>query len=175
MLERVGLRLVGEVGWGVKARVYVGAVASIADLGTDLTVCYIFWEEKRMDYFEMTLGTVLLSMSIQLLVVFMQNRKRGVRKVFLEAIPVLIGLKPAVDAFRVAGGVREEAGVFIDNMVEMTLNKSVELFAEAIPGVIIQLLAIATADGEVGEVSVAAWLSLSASLLSAGFIGSTIS
>jgi len=55
---------------------------------------------------------------------------------------------------------------------ELTFIKGVELFAEAIPAVIIQLMAIATTEG---KVSMSAWLSLVASAVSAGFIGATIS
>ena len=44
--------------------------------------------------------------------------------------------------------------------MEMTAMKVSEMFAEAIPGVIIQLIAIATSKGEVGT---SAWLSISVS------------
>jgi len=77
-----------------------------------------------------------------------------------------------VDAYRVAGGVKEEARGAVDTLYEMIFIKAVELFTEAIPGVIIQLLAILTADE---AVSMAAWLSLGASALSAEFISATIS
>jgi hypothetical protein len=46
------------------------------------------------------------------------------------------------------------------------------MFAEAIPGVIIQLMAIATNDG---DVAYAAWVSLSVSALTTGFASATIS
>jgi|SouAtlMetagenome_1021521.scaffolds.fasta_scaffold141240_1 hypothetical protein len=46
MLEEVGRKLVGEVGWGLKARVGVGALASISDLGTG----EIRQGSKRQDY-----------------------------------------------------------------------------------------------------------------------------
>jgi len=136
-MEQIGLRLVGEVGWGVKARVFTGAATSIADLGTDVFVCYMFWKDKRMDYFEMTLGTVLLSMILQLFIVGLQNSKRGVKRTMLEALPVLVGLKSAVDAFRVDRGVKEEVGGTTDALQEIVHTKCVELFAEAISGVII--------------------------------------
>ena len=48
-------------------------------------------------------------------------------------------------------------GTAIDPMFEMTWMKGIEMFAEAIPGVIIQLMAIATSDKDVGT---SAWLSL---------------
>jgi hypothetical protein len=50
--------------------------------------------------------------------------------------------------------------------------KVIEMFAEAIPGVIIQLMAIATSGNEVSR---AAWLSLSVSALTTGFASATIS
>jgi len=127
MLEHVGQRLVGEVGWGVKARVSIGAATSMVDLGTDLFVCYIFWKDKRMDYFEMTLVTILLSIVLQLIIIVGQNRKRGLKRMMLEALPVLVGLKPAVDAFRIACGVKEEVGGTTDALTEMTSIKCVEV------------------------------------------------
>jgi hypothetical protein len=57
-------------------------------------------------------------------------------------------------------------------MEEMTTMKLCEMFAEAIPGVIIQLMAIATSDG---EVATAAWISLGVSALTTGFASATIS
>jgi hypothetical protein len=93
-------------------------------------------------------------------------------RVLKECFPILIGFKPAVDAYRVAKGEKQEAGAAADPMTVMTSMKVVEMFAEAIPGVIIQLMAIATNDG---DVAVAAWISLSVSALSTGFASATIS
>ena len=50
--------------------------------------------------------------------------------------------------------------------------KVVEMFAEAIPGVIIQLMAIATSDKDVGT---SAWLSVAVSAITTGFASATIS
>jgi hypothetical protein len=57
-------------------------------------------------------------------------------------------------------------------MHEMTFMKGIEMFAEAIPGVIIQLMAIATSDKEVG---ISAWLSVAVSAITTGFASATIS
>jgi hypothetical protein len=54
----------------------------------------------------------------------------------------------------------------------MTMMKVAEMFAEAIPGVIIQLMAIATNDKDVG---VSAWLSVAVSAITTGFASATIS
>ena len=50
--------------------------------------------------------------------------------------------------------------------------KCIEIFAEAIPGVIIQLTAIATSKE---EITAGAWVSLLMSALSTGFLGASIS
>jgi hypothetical protein len=50
--------------------------------------------------------------------------------------------------------------------------KVIEMFAEAIPGVIIQLMAIATSEKKVAD---AAWVSLSVSAITTGFASATIS
>jgi hypothetical protein len=84
----------------------------------------------------------------------------------------LLGYKPAVDAYRVATGAKQEVEAVLNPMFEMTLMKVIEMFAEAIPGVIIQLMAIATSDKEVGT---SAWLSVAVSAITVGFASATIS
>jgi hypothetical protein len=84
----------------------------------------------------------------------------------------LIGFKPALDAYRVATGEKQKVGVEVKAMAEMTAMKCVEMFAEAIPGVIIQLMAIATSDK---DVETSAWLSVAVSAITTGFASATIS
>jgi hypothetical protein len=107
-----------------------------------------------------------------MLVVWGQNRKLGMTRVLREWIPILLGYKPAVDAYRVATGSKQEVGTALDPMLEMTFMKMAEMFAEAIPGVIIQLMAIATSDKDVGT---SAWLSVAVSAITTGFASATIS
>jgi hypothetical protein len=114
----------------------------------------------------------MVSMGIQMFVVWAQNKKLGMKRVLKEWFPILIGFKPAVDAYRVANGGKQEAGQVADALTEMTYMKGTEMFAEAIPGVIIQLMAIST---NVGGVAVASWVSLSVSALTTGFASATIS
>jgi hypothetical protein len=94
------------------------------------------------------------------------------KKVLREWFPILIGFKPAVDAYRIAKGGKQELGTAVDPMVENTYMKGAEMFAEAIPGVIIQLMAIATSDKEVSN---SAWLSVAVSAITTGFASATIS
>ena len=54
-----------------------------------------------------------------LLTVYSQNRKLGWKRIACEMIPVVIGLKPAVDAFRVASGAKIEENQTFDPLAEM--------------------------------------------------------
>jgi hypothetical protein len=94
------------------------------------------------------------------------------KRVMREWIPILLGYKPAVDAYRVATGAKQEVGASVDPMFEMTGMKVCEMFAEAIPGVIIQLMAIATNDK---DIRTTAWLSVAVSAITTGFASATIS
>jgi hypothetical protein len=157
---------------GLKARVTVGAATSMLDLVTDVYVTHKFWSEKKYGYFKASLASLAVSIGIQMLTVYAQNRKLGMKRVLREWFPILFGYKPAVDAYRVATGAKHEVGAAIDPMTEMTAMKCTEMFAEAIPGVIIQLMAIATSDNKVGT---SAWLSLAVSAITTGFASATIS
>jgi hypothetical protein len=94
------------------------------------------------------------------------------KRVLKEWVPIFLGFKPAVDAYRVATGAKQEVGTAMEPMLEMTCMKAAEMFAEAIPGVIIQLMAIATSDKDVGT---SAWLSVAVSAITTGFASATIS
>jgi hypothetical protein len=173
MLEAISYRLLEEVPWGLKARVTVGAITSMTDLVTDVYVTYMFWSDKKYGYFKASLTSLVVSIGFQALIVWAQNRKLGMMRVLREWIPILLGYKPAVDAYRVATGAKQEVGTALDPMFEMTMMKVIEMFAEAIPGVIIQLMAIATSDKD--DVGTSAWLSVAVSAITTGFASATIS
>jgi hypothetical protein len=172
MLETISYRLLEEVPWGLKARVTVGAITSMTDLLTDVYVTYMFWSDEKYGYFKASLASLVASIGFQIFCVWLQNKRLGMFRVLREWFPILIGFKPAVDAYRVAKGAKQEAGTPFDPMLEMSFMKGVEMFAEAIPGVIIQLMAIATSDKDVGN---SAWLSLAVSAITTGFASATIS
>jgi hypothetical protein len=144
----------------------------MADLLTDVYVTYMFWDDKKYGYFKASLASLAASIGIQMLLVWGQNRKFGMLRVLREWFPILTGFKPAVDAYRVAKGEKQEAGQLTDFYSELSVMKVTELFAEAIPGVIIQLMAIATSANKVSK---AALLSLSVSALTTGYTSATIS
>jgi hypothetical protein len=152
--------------------VTVGAVTSIADLLTDVYVTLTFWNDGKKGYFRASLVSLIASVVFQMFTVWAQNKKMGTKKVFKEFIPIWLGFKPAVDAYRVASGVKQEKGQSFNPMLEMTFMKGLEIFSEAIPGAIIQLLAIATSKGEIMN---GVWISLTVSALTTGFTSASIS
>ena len=62
---------------------------------------------------------VSISPLLQLFTVWDQNRERRWKKVALEMIPVVTGMKPAIDAFRVSSGAKIEEGQYFDPLMEM--------------------------------------------------------
>jgi hypothetical protein len=172
MLEEIVMKLFMKSKLGLKARVTVGAATSMLDLVTDVYVTSMFLKDENYGYFKASLASLAVSLGCQMLFVWVQNRKLGRMKVLREWVPILLGYKPAVDAYRVATGAKQEAGATTDPMFEMTGMKVIEMFAEAIPGVIIQLMAIATSDKDVGN---SAWLSVAVSAITTGFASATIS
>jgi hypothetical protein len=173
MLEAVVKELFLKTNLGLKARVMAGALLSMTDLVTDVYVTYKFLSDKKYGYFEASLASLVASIGLQMLIVWGGNRKLGMKRVVREWIPILLGYKPAVDAYRVATGAKQEVGAAMEPMVEMTTMKGTEMFAEAIPGVIIQLMAIATSDKD--DVGTSAWLSVAVSAITTGFASATIS
>jgi hypothetical protein len=146
----------------------------MADLLTDVYVTYTFWSDGKEGYFKACLASLLVSVGFQLFMVWTNNKKLGMKRVLREWFPILLGYKPALDAYRVAKGEKQEAGTSFTPILEMTYVKVTEMFAEAIPGVLIQLLAISTTPKGVA-IYRAAWLSISVSALTTGFASATIS
>jgi hypothetical protein len=172
LIETIAVNLFKNSKIGLKARVTFGAVTSMTDLLTDVYVTYMFRKDKKYGYFKASLASLVASIGLQMLCVLGNNKKLGMKRVLRECIPILLGYKPAVDAYRVATGAKQEVGTAMLPMYELTGMKCVEMFAEAIPGVIIQLMAIATSDK---EVKTSAWLSVAVSAITTGFTSATIS
>ena len=110
-MEAIGYQLVGEVPWGVKFRVTLGAASSTTDLLTDVFMVGMFWQDPdKQGYFLASLVSLFVSILSQVFLVYLQDRSNGVKKVVEEVIPILLGFKPALDAYRVATGKKKEIG-----------------------------------------------------------------
>ena len=121
MLETISYRLLEEVPWGLKARVTVGAITSMADLLTDVYVTYMFWSDEKYGYFKASLASLIGVHWDSNVYCLGTKQKLGMKRVAEEWFPILIGFKPAVDAYRVAKGAKQEIGAAGDPMLEMTM------------------------------------------------------
>jgi hypothetical protein len=157
--------------WGMMFRLVVGTATSTIDLFTDIFVTYMFWSTGKRAYFVASLSSLVFSVVLSLNIVYVQNRGSSTQVILKECIPVLLGLKPTLDAYRVASGETIRTGATMDTYLELSAVKACELFTESIPGAIIQTMALLTTD----DISRASCMSLAASALSTGFISATIS
>lgn len=96
---------------------------SLLDLTTDIYVGYEFLIRKRFLFGGLTVGSVGLSMVLQMIVVLFQNRRFEAPRILLECFFVVTGLKAPVDAYKVAIGSEKEDGTFFDPLMEMTYTK----------------------------------------------------
>ena len=100
MMDRVALRLLGEVSWGLKMRLFMGAGLSMLDIASDINVIVLYrntpGEEK---YGDMLMWMIVVCLAIQLLVVYVQNKTNRL-KLLKEVLIVLSGLKPGKSAER---------------------------------------------------------------------------
>mmetsp|Transcript_15759 Transcript_15759/g.32362 ORF Transcript_15759/g.32362 Transcript_15759/m.32362 type:complete len:676 (+) Transcript_15759:137-2164(+) len=172
MIEILAYQLMIKVRANVQLRVVIGAVTSMTDLATDIYVTVEFWRGKKYGYFYASLASLLVSMIMQMYFVWSNYRPLGKIRAARECSWILVGLKPAVDAYNVASGKEWEVGTHFPPLQEMGTMKTTEMFAEAIPGVIIQLMAIITSkEGD----NTLAWLSVAVSVFTTGFGSATVS
>jgi len=167
----VAKRLLGEVSWGLKTRVAMGAGLSILDMATDIFVIVGYMgKEETKGYGYSLLGMVVGSMVLQLLMVFLQNRKKP-WTMAKEMLIVVTAMKPAVDAFRVASGREMEEHHAFDAKIELVFTKGIEMFAESIPGSLLQLFVLL----KVKNVSRATVGSIVVGAMTTGFSSASIS
>ncbi|GMH95781.1 hypothetical protein TL16_g13231 [Triparma laevis f. inornata] len=163
--------------WGLMWRVTLGAVLSLGDLVKDLIVLKRFWKggDEMMACRDATLACLTTSIVLQLMVVAIQNRKKGVLRILKETMIVVTRMKSAVDACRVASGAEKEKDTQIDPMLDMTFSKLIEIFTKSIPGIIIQTSAIISELNSGDPTSSMTYISLLVSSMTTGFVSATLS
>ena len=171
MVEYMGYVLVGEVHWGVKFRVILGAVLSLLDILSDVLVSLIYYRNGQLGYFNSMVGMLAINCTLQFLAVFTAYHPLGPKRVLFEFLPCIFGIKSSVNAYRISTGHKTETKQVIDVFQELSLIKVTELAAEAIPGCIIQILAISELTGGSRTTAYAAMF---LSALSAGFIAASM-
>ena len=139
MVNAVAKRLLGEVSWGLKMRVIIGAGLSMLDMATDIFVILRYMgKDDTRGYGWSLLWMIVASMMLQLFVVFAQNKGKP-WVMAKEMLIVLTGLKPGYDSFKVCSGQEMDDHHSLDAKVELVASKGIEMACESIPGGLLQL------------------------------------
>ncbi|GMI41994.1 hypothetical protein TeGR_g8255 [Tetraparma gracilis] len=144
MMKAVSAELLSKVALGVQLRAALGAGLSIADMVSDAVVIMDFYAKGQTGFAVSLMGMIGTNMLLQAGIVNMQTRglkKDKIRKMLFDFMTILTFTKPGVDAWRVASGAEQAPGAPLNPLIEMFAGKCGEMFAEAIPGLVIQAIA----------------------------------
>ena len=119
-------------------RLYLTAGVSVADVGSDVFSISVNYRAGNTGLASALLATVLLSMSVQILIVVVVHRHHGKRRLMLEILFVVTGVKPFVDVWRILNG-KANVGAPMDTMAERAGCKTVEIVVESAPTALIQM------------------------------------
>ncbi|GMH51051.1 hypothetical protein TrST_g8578 [Triparma strigata] len=157
--------------FGLRLRVFGGAVLSMVDLITDIYMTVQFFTtEGQEGYGRINAWLIGLTMGSQILLSYIQNSKKP-SVFFQDTFFTLIGFRPALDAYRVGSGSEQEDHHLISPLQEMIWDKCIEMFLEAIPASIVQVYALLLAkekrvDALVSIIISAATIAFSSSMIS---------
>jgi len=172
LMNEVAQRLLGEVSWGLKLRVIIGAGLSVLDIASDVFVMVSYYSEGRDVYGRTMLIMLCTTFAFQFLGIFLQNKTRPL-KLARETLLLLCGLKPAVDAKRVAEGQKQEEHHAFDAKTERMVDILCEMIFESIPGCLVQILALLRVDREKWALSAMGSIGISA--LTTGYTSACLS
>ena len=142
MVIVIGRQKVMDALWGARFRVYFGASLSLLDVVTDVQVVTRFFLTDKAAFAWLNLAFIGVSILLQLLMVIVQNRRRGFKVISYEMLIVVSMVKGAVGARRVAYGNVHVENTLIDPQMELLWTKTIEIFSESIPSCILQTFAL---------------------------------
>ncbi|GMI28755.1 hypothetical protein TeGR_g8641 [Tetraparma gracilis] len=154
-----------KVAWGVKFRAYLGAGVSAADGLSDAYMIKTFYDMGDTANAKGLLAMVGANLAGQGIIVYGQCqglKKNRWKTALLEMLTVVSFVKPGLDAYRVASGAEQLPGAALSPLNEMIYTKGGELFFEAIPGLVLQLVALLNAE-QVSNVAIGSILISTAS------------
>jgi len=158
--------------YGMLYRVTVGAVLSTVDAATDIYVISTYYKSEELVGQANTLLAMLsLNMISQLIVLYVQYKRKSWSVIGKEALITMLFLRPAVDAYRVSTN-HEDKEVSMDQLAELCANKISEIACESIPGCILQLYVWLLAPEKAGTYAL---VSIGISCLTTGFASAMIS
>jgi hypothetical protein len=135
MMEVVARQLLGSVAWGLKMRVFAGSGLSVIDMTSDVVIITRYLSQSNDEdgndlttYGYALLAMVISSILLQLIIVIMQHGGKT-QHLLRDVLFVVSGLKPGVDAYRVASGAEMEDHHMFDAKEEYVIMKCIEVFS----------------------------------------------
>ncbi|GMI42982.1 hypothetical protein TeGR_g4188 [Tetraparma gracilis] len=169
MMDTVAQRLLESVGWGLKMRLYTGASLSTMDLFSDLYMIYTYATTGQQGVALSLAIMVGLCLGGQCLLVWLQTRKGPKLVMLKELLIVLSGMKPGIDAMRVAGGNEQAKNAAISPDMELATTRCIEMVSESVPGTLLQVHSLLIVKSDGGNFGKAALASIIVSALTTGF------
>jgi hypothetical protein len=193
MMNAAAVEVLTKVAWGRNFRVFLGAGVSIADALSDGYMINQFFEMGDTGTAYGLLAMVSANITIQLILVFMQNhglKKNKRRTLAFECLSVVTFSKPGkracarlktndrwryinrsyragFEAWRVASQAKPPEGAPLDPVKEMAFTKGSELVTEALPGLVLQLFALVHAEEKIKSAVVSVLISTMSAALTA--------
>ncbi|GMI23406.1 hypothetical protein TeGR_g5115 [Tetraparma gracilis] len=164
-LTAIATELMSAVAWGVKFRAYLGASVSAADALSDAYMINEFFMLGDTSIAKGLLAMVGANVAWQAIIVYVQTqglKKKKWRTMLFEMLTVVTFVKPGIDAHRVASGAEQAPGAAFGPLAEMIYTKGGELAFEAIPGLVLQLVALLNTE-EKSRIAIASILVSTAS------------
>ena len=135
----IGAKKLRSAPWGLIYRVCFGAFISLLDVSTDTVAVVRFFQKGQTAYAVSMLLMIVLSITLQALLLLIQYRQKSRLRKLQELIPVFLCVKPAVDAYRLAAGLNEnDEELTFAPYWEIIFCKLLEITAEALPGSLLQ-------------------------------------
>ncbi|GMI26526.1 hypothetical protein TeGR_g9484 [Tetraparma gracilis] len=171
-MNEITKHILSVADFGLKMRLFSGAGLSIFDLVSDVYMIVVFLgSEETRGVAHVNIVCVALSLGIQLLLVWLVNRKRSWRRIAREVLYVVTFCKPGIDAARVAAGNENDDGLAtLDPLAELAISKAAEMVFESIPAAIIQTRAFIVSK----ERTTLALVSIIISCCTTGFAAATM-
>jgi hypothetical protein len=114
------------------------------------------------------IGCFLSNIFCQIFLVIVVHRRQGWKVLLRDMLVVIILLKPALDAYRVASGNTTAAGALVEPLKELVIGKAFMSVSHSIPGATIQLI------GLIGSASWGPLVSIGCACMATAFFSASI-
>ena len=90
------------------------------DMISDIAMIIQYFEEGNDFYANMLLISIVLNLGLQICTVSILHKKKSTSNILCEVLGVVLCIKPAIDAARVASGKEQQPDELVDSMSELT-------------------------------------------------------